>query len=269
MRRYWHITPSLLSVAVAVLTAGPSLAQTTLPPMVVTAPPSGSAGGSLDLERESSAGSRLGLKLREQPAAVEVVPGEVMRERGDLTAQEAVTRATGITAAGSPGDGSSALISRGFAGHSSVTQLYDGTRLYVAAGTMTFPVDTWLLDRIEVLRGPASVLHGVGAIGGAINYVPRQPSRHASVTDALFSAGSFNTYQLGVNTTGPILDRAAYQLGVIATKSDGYVDRGDSQRVSVASALGFDVMPDLTLRLAFDGSWNEPSRYFGTPLNAL
>ena len=39
-------------------------------------------------------------------------------------------------------------------------QLYDGTRLYVGAGTMTFPTDTWLLDRVEVMRGPASALYG-------------------------------------------------------------------------------------------------------------
>src|SRR5262245_58508576 len=146
MRRLWHITTRLLIVVIAGLIAGPVLAQTTLPPVVVTAPPGGSAGGSLNLKRESSVGSRLDLKLQEQPASVEIIPGEVIRERGDMTAQEAVTRATGITAAGTPGDGSSALVSRGFAGHSSVTQLYDGTRLYAAAGTITFPVDTWLLE---------------------------------------------------------------------------------------------------------------------------
>jgi iron complex outermembrane recepter protein len=135
-------------------------------------------------------------------------------------------------------------------------------------GTMTFPVDTWLLERVEVLRGPASVLYGVGAIGGAINYVPRQPLRSIRLTDVLFSAERFDTYQLGVNTSGPISDRAAYQIGVIGTRSDGYVDDGDSRRVSTASSLVFDVTPDLTLLLAFDGAWNEPLRYFGTPLNA-
>ena len=183
MRRRLCITPGLLSLAVAVLMPGSLLAQTLLPPMVVTAPPGGYLGGSLDLTQQSSVGSRLGLTLREQPAAVEIIPGEVIRARGDLTAQEAVTRATGITAAGTPGDGSSALASRGFVGHDLVTQLYDGTRLYVGAGTMTFPVDTWLLDRVEVLRGPASVIDGVGAIGGAINYVPRQPLRQARLTE--------------------------------------------------------------------------------------
>ena len=63
------------------------------------------------------------------------------------------------------------------------------------------------------------------------------------------------------------MDRAAYQIGVIGTKSNGYVDMGDSRRLSLASSLLFDALPDVTLRLAFDGTWNEPSRYWGTPLN--
>ena len=267
MRGPWHIVMNFLSIAIAVLIPGPLLAQPTMPPVVVTAPLGGGIGGSLELGREALVGSRLGLTLREQPASIEIIPGEVIRTRGDLTAQEAVTRATGITAAGTPGDGSSALASRGFVGNDSVTQLYDGTRLYVGAATMTFPVDTWLLDRVEVLRGPASVIDGVGAIGGAINYVPRQPLRQQRLTDALFSAGSYNTYQLGANTTGPIMDRAAYQIGLIGTKSNGYVDMGDSRRLSTASSLLFEPIPNLTFRLAFDGTWNEPTRYWGTPLN--
>jgi hypothetical protein len=33
--------------------------------------------------------------------------------------------------------------------------LYDGTRLYPGAGTMKYPFDSWAVDRIDVLRGPA------------------------------------------------------------------------------------------------------------------
>jgi iron complex outermembrane receptor protein len=267
MNQSWYRVTSLRSVTLLMFTTGSALAQTVLPPVQVTAPPHQNAGGSLNLERPASAGSRLGLTLQEQPAAVEVVPGEAIRERGDYTAQEAATRATGITAAGTPGDGSSALTARGFTGHSSVSQLYDGTRLYVGAGTMTFPVDTWLLDRIEVLHGPASVLHGVGAIGGAINYIPRQPRRDMALTDGLFVVGSMHTYQLGLNTTGPLSDRFAYQIGAIGAKSGGYVDDGELRRLSVATAFTFDVTPTFALRLAFDGTWNEPARYWGTPLN--
>ena len=45
----------------------------------------------------------------------------------------------------------------------------------MGSGTLTFPYDTWSAQRIEVLRGPASVLYGEGAIGGAINVISKQP----------------------------------------------------------------------------------------------
>jgi iron complex outermembrane receptor protein len=82
-----------------------------------------------------------------------------------------------------------------------------------------------------------------------------------------FRGGSFDTFQVGVNTTGPLINRMAYQFGVIGTTSNGYVNRGDVERLSLASSLLFDVTSDVTLRLAFDGALNEPMRYWGTPLN--
>ena len=45
-----------------------------------------------------------------------------------------------------------------------------------APGTVTFPFDTWSTERIEVLRGPASVMYGAGAVGGAINVVSKLPT---------------------------------------------------------------------------------------------
>ncbi len=83
--------------------------------------------------------------------------------------------AVGISSVAGPGNGNLSFASRGFVGPGSVQQLYDGTRLYVGVGTVTFPFDTWSAERIEVLRGPASVLYGEGAIGGIINVVPKKP----------------------------------------------------------------------------------------------
>src|SRR3546814_1381510 len=48
--------------------------------------------------------------------------------------------------------------------------------LYGGVG-LTFPFDTWPIERIEVLRGPASVIYGDGAIGGVVNVIPKKPTR--------------------------------------------------------------------------------------------
>lgn len=221
--------------------------------------------GGLGLEQSSSAGSRLGLTLRETPASVEVIDRERIVERGDSRAQEAVSRATGVTWIGTPGNGSTSLSARGFAGHGSVMQLYDGTRLYVAAGTLTFPLDTWPLERIEVLRGPASVLYGEGAIGAAINYVPKRPNRERIENEAFVSYGRWNTIQVGLGSGGPIGDRAAYRLDVSRAQSDGYVQRTDSDRTVVAGQLAFQLSRDLSFRFAADLAQANDPRYWGTP----
>jgi iron complex outermembrane receptor protein len=130
----------------------------------------------LNLRSPGRSASRLGLTALETPASVDVIAGETTRLRGQNTVAEAVTQnATGITTVAAPGNGNGAFTARGFSGPNSIQQLYDGTRLFVGAGTVTFPFDTWNVERIEVLRGPASVLYGDGAIGGVINVVTKKP----------------------------------------------------------------------------------------------
>ena len=76
----YSVTP-MLGVILTIGVTGASLAQTSLPPVVVTAPVSRSASGTLNLQGQAEVGSRLGLTLREQPGAVEIIPGEVIRYR--------------------------------------------------------------------------------------------------------------------------------------------------------------------------------------------
>ncbi|MGZ7140736.1 TonB-dependent receptor plug domain-containing protein, partial [Streptococcus pyogenes] len=79
-------------------------------------------------------------------------------ERSLTRAQDVAVRMPGMSESPGPGNGGTSLVSRGFAGHNSVAQLVDGTRLVVASGTITYPFSTWPMESVEVLRGPASVL---------------------------------------------------------------------------------------------------------------
>lgn len=80
-----------------------------------------------NLTKETSTGSRLGLTLMETPATVEIISGDDIRARNDLTGIEAVTRTGGFTNAAAPGNGGSSIAARGFTGQGVVTKLFDGT----------------------------------------------------------------------------------------------------------------------------------------------
>ncbi|WP_341704292.1 TonB-dependent receptor [Ferrovibrio sp.] len=221
---------------------------------------------SLNLNVPASTGSRLGLTPMETPASVEIIPGATIRERGATSVNDAAARAVGFSTSASPGNGGTALSARGFSGHSSVVQLYDGTQFAVGAGTVTFPFDTWTLDRIEVLHGPASVMYGAGAVGGAVNVIPKAPNRTRYEHEAALSFGSDMTWHAAAGSGGPLTDRLSYRADVSRRQSDGWIDRGDSESLALSLALRADISDSFAVTLRNDYGNQEPMRYFGTPL---
>lgn len=230
----------------------------------------GGEGGTkpgLNLDVPAQTGSRLGLTPLETPASVEVIPGTTIHDRGQTSVIDAVTQnATGFTSTASPGNGGTSLAARGFVGNNSVMQLYDGTRLYVGSGTITFPFDTWSADRIEVLRGPASVLYGEGAIGGVINVVPKRPTDYFTA-DGEVAYGTDNTKRFGVGAGGPISNQLSYRVDASGTQSDGWLDQnGEFSKLALSGAITYKPTSDLRFTLSNDYGDQKPMRYLGTPL---
>ncbi|WP_264047359.1 TonB-dependent receptor [Methylobacterium flocculans] len=221
----------------------------------------------LNLGTVTRGASRLGLTPLETPASVDVIAGETTRLRGQNTVAEAVTQnATGITTVAAPGNGNGAFTARGFAGPNSIQQLYDGTRLFVGAGTVTFPFDTWNVERIEVLRGPASVLYGDGAIGGVINVVTKKPV-FTPLNEARAAVGSDGLARLALDSGGPIGEALAYRLNVSGNRTEGWMSPdGRFRNLAVSGALTFQATPDLAFTVSHDLGYQEPARYWGTPL---
>jgi iron complex outermembrane receptor protein len=250
-----------LSLAVAISFAGtaPALAQSDTradDDIVVT--------GTLDtlqLEKKSEGGSRLGLTPLETPASVEIIDGDAIRLRGDLTIQDAAARATGIV--NTSGVFGYNLSARGFAGQNSVMQLYDGMRMY--NNTLTFPADPWMAESVEVLRGPASVLYGEGAIGGAVNVVRKQPDD--TPRQALRAGvGSYGFWNLAGGSGGPLSDTISYRVDASYRRSGGWMDRGDSSAIAVSGALRYRPTETLSITVSHDFSEQRPRTWFGVPL---
>ncbi|RXK55117.1 TonB-dependent siderophore receptor [Oleiharenicola lentus] len=222
---------------------------------------------SLPLDSAPASGSRLGLANRDLPVSVSVVTQEVMQLRGLRTAVEAVEAAVGMT--GGTQFGSIPTYStRGF-GSNSVSVMRDGIRQNTASQSSR-TVDSFLLDRVEVLKGPASLMFGEGAVGGAVNYLSKSPSPVAR-GEAFVSAGAWDSYRIGLGWGGP-LPLGSKEHPVTArvdyshNETQGYVDRNAQRYDAVAAALAWQATDKL--KLSFNTTllkdWNES--YYGNPV---
>ncbi|WP_408637340.1 TonB-dependent receptor [Pseudomonas lactucae] len=218
------------------------------------------------LKTLTNAGSRLQLNALETPGSVSSLTGREVRHRGDQTVQQAVARSTGVTTVGTPGNGGTALSARGFTGQGSVMQLYDGTRMYSAMGTITMPVDTWSIERIDVLRGPASVLYGEGATGAVINVIPKKPFEGEIENHLRLGYGSFDSQQTALDSGGSLTDQLSYRLNVNQLRSNGWIDRGESDSTYFSGALRWQADENLAFTLSHDSGNQRPMNYFGIPL---
>lgn len=256
------------------LVAGAALMVGGSPAMAQRAGEAGSGDGSVlvigtretpVLDTPNATASRLGLTPFETPASIVTIDGDTIRARGDQSIVEAQSRAPGIASVANPGNGGTALSARGFSGQGSVLQLIDGVRLFPAAATITFPTDPWMVERIDILSGPASVLYGQGALGGAVNVVMRKPSARTQ-GQAEIGYGAQDSFRAAAGIGGPVGDTLSYRVDASYRRSDGYVDGGDSRSVALSGTLLWTPSPTLAVTIRGDHGDQRPITYFGTPL---
>ena len=248
---------STIGIAAALL-ASPAAAQDSI---VVTA-----AGDPLALERQADAGSRLGLTIRETPATVQVLGQAELQFRGVRTAREAFAEVPGAIAGNVPGN-PAVITMRGFAGNV-VSILQDGVRIS-SSTVVQRDTNVWHFDRIEVIKGPASVLFGEGALGGVVNKVTRKPSLDAATFDGLASYGSFDTLMLAGGANVPLTGTLALRADASHMRSDSLydVERNRTVADSLTASLLFQPAADLSVLLAIDNYADRyDTPYQGAPL---
>jgi len=227
----------------------------------ITVEGSRDAGG-LHLEESSGTASRLGLSVRETPASVEILQQDTMQQRGARTFSEALRGMAGLSGGGPPSSPTT-LSTRGF---TSLMYLYDGVRSS-GAGVTNRVQDTWNYERIEVLKGPASVLDGEGAIGGVVNFVTKRPDRSNPNKEALLSYGSYGSTRAAFGFGGALGDASAYRLDYSRNDTKvGTIARNGERIDHFTSGLMVDFGGSVKLDLSFDYLRDNNQAYWGTPL---
>lgn len=127
-------------------------------------------------------------------------------------------------------------------GNARMMVLIDGHPQY--AGIFGHPISdayqTLLADRVEVLRGPASVLYGSNAMGGVINIVTRKMREDGIRTDLHAGYGSYNT--LETELTNRIREgRFSSVISGSYNRTDGHRDNMEFEQYGGYAKLGYEV----------------------------
>ena len=101
----------------------------------------------------------------------------------------------------------------------------------------TIPLDN--VERIEVLRGPASSLYGSSAMGGVVNIITKEPPRKGQKTEFMSSIGTFRTYQ-ELFSHGARFKKFGYQLNTSYQSSEGYRDNSEFIAKDASSKLTYE-----------------------------
>lgn len=231
-------------------------------PVLPTVEVMGNVG--LGLSQTSTSGSRTGITTRDLPASLDYVDEQTWQERGDSRMADIIGRTVGMTALSPTSYGSLNFSARGFTGTNSVGIAEDGVKLGVASSTTPYPSDSWGYERVEVLRGPASILYGSGTVGATANVVRKQPTREL-MREVMVGAGSYDTGRLGLGMSGPLGETLSYRMDVYGHTSSGEHAMSQSHGSKFMSTLRWQPSGVLRAELLVDSSDQKPARYFGTP----
>lgn len=151
--------------------------------------------------------------IRDIPQSLTVVTEKLMDDRHIDTMKEALKNTAGISFLAAEG-GEEDIRLRGFALQSTGDVFVDGMR-----DPAFYDRDTFNLDRMEVLRGSASMLFGRGSTGGAVNMVSKTP-RLSDDSQVDLTVGSHNYRRVTGDFNIQTDDRAALRINAMSTKAD-------------------------------------------------
>jgi iron complex outermembrane receptor protein len=206
---------------------------------------------------DATTATRTDTPLRDIPQSIQVVPRQVIEDQKILRISDAVRNVSGVTPQGGYAGLTDNYNIRGF---TTYDNLRDG---YYAQDNLINPAN---IERIEVLKGPASVLYGQFEPGGVVNYVTKKPLSEPYYF-AEFTVGSFNTYRPSIDLSGPLNpDKTLlYRLNAAYENSGSFIDFVDQEQFSIAPSLTYKIGDATTLTLQYEYQKADRTYYDGLP----
>ncbi|GBR03696.1 TonB-dependent siderophore receptor [Acetobacter oeni] len=216
----------------------------------------------------ASAATKSNTPLVETAQSVTVITRDEMDVRGVLTLNQAVRYAAGITADTRGGEGTRYDLYdlRGF----TVPTFLDGLKFQDSpTGFAVAQTDTSRLDRIEVLKGPASALYGQSSPGGLTALFSKLPTDQRSYGGVTTTGGMFDLYRVDADVGGFATDDGLVRYRIYGTVNGQHtqLSKTGSRRFSISPSFTFGGDGPTTLTLLGNYQYDpESGSYGGVPL---
>lgn len=245
-----------------VLSVAPGTATADEPEEAIQVVVTGEQEAGYQVERATTA-TRTDTPILDIPQAIQVVPRQVIEDQAATQVTDVLRNVSGISI-----------------NSSSLTIFSDDIRIrgigvgrdYYRNGVRNFfggfnlGQETANIERIEVLKGPASILYGQAEPGGVINLITRSPLDEPYYA-ADMTVGNYNFYRPTLDLSGPLNQAGTilYRLNAAYQYSESFVDTFDAERFFIAPTLQFQLSENTTLTI--DGEYLDDSRpnYTGLP----
>jgi iron complex outermembrane receptor protein len=210
----------------------------------------------------ASTATKTDTPVRDIPGSIQVIPRQILEDQKTTRIQEALENVSGVEKQGNYGgtDAGGYRI-RGFDQDGNFRNGFNDTDFYSL-------VDTANIDRIEVLKGPASVLFGQAEPGGIINVVTKQPLR-TPYYSAELNVGNYAFYRPSFEISGPLTDDGSllYRLNVAYQNSGSFRDYNFLERVFVAPVITWNISDRTSL--TFDLEYQDNDYLFDRGLPSI
>lgn len=216
----------------------------------------------------ASSATKTNTPLVETAQSVTVITRDEMDTRGVLTLNQAVRYAAGITADTRGGEGTryDLFDLRGF----TVPTFLDGLKVQDSpTGFAVAQTDTFRLDRVELLKGPASALYGQSSPGGLTALSSKLPTDQRFYGSVGTTGGMFDLYRVDADVGGFATDNGLVRYRVYGTVNGQHtqLSKTGSRRFSISPAFTFGGDGPTTLTLLGNYQYDpENGSYGGAPL---
>lgn len=197
---------------------------------------------------ESGTATKSNMSLMQTPAPVVVVDRALLDDQAASTLQDSVRNVSGLTQSGNNYGIGDNLSIRGLGANYTYDGIYGGADLNNSYNPTR---STTNIESVEVLKGPATGLYGMGSAGGIINLIEKKP-QYDDAFETRAVVGQWGNYGIMLDATAALTDNAAYRVVANYETSDGY--RGlSSERNELYASLhqGFSEGHELLISAAY------------------